>query len=135
MGPKSGNVSSRRAFAHHEILPVGRRKRLRYHGYWRLRAGHEERLTMVATPRDTTESPETEHLDAYPYGWRYVERVLSNGSVRVEQIPLTLEDVLHPQEGDQVTHSDLHQRVCVYLFNVFRGLLATMSAAVVLHDV
>ena len=34
-----------------------------------------------------------------------------------------------------MTHSDLHQRICVYLYNVFRGLLATMPSAVVLHDV
>ena len=88
---------------------------------------------MVATPREAV-SP-AEGPDAYPYGWRYVERVLPDGRVHVDQIPLTLEDVLHPQEGDQVTHSDLHQRICVYLFNVFRGLLAAMPSAVVLHDV
>ena len=90
---------------------------------------------MVATPRDTTVSPKTAHTDGYPYGWRYVESVLPNGNVLFDQIPLTLEDVLHPQEGDQVTHSDVHQRMCIYLFNVFRGLLASMPAAVVLHDV
>ncbi|MCS6938071.1 MAG: Uma2 family endonuclease [Roseiflexus sp.] len=71
----------------------------------------------------------------FPYGWRYVERTAPDGSVTVEQVPLTLEDVLHPQEGDQVTHSDLHQRICVYLYNVLRGLLAGVPGAVVLHDV
>src|SRR3954469_16795205 len=89
---------------------------------------------MVATPQDTA-VVETEHIEQYPYGWRYVETVLPDGSVRCEQVPLTLEDVLHPQEGDQVTHSDVHQRICDYLFDVFRGLVATMPGAVVLNDV
>lgn len=51
---------------------------------------------MVATPRGTTASPETAHTDGYPYGWRYVESVLPNGSALFDQVPLTLEDVLHP---------------------------------------
>lgn len=90
---------------------------------------------MVATPRNPRTAPEPEGADAYPYGWRYVECVLADGSVRLDQIPLTLEDVLHPQEGDQVTHSDVHQRICIYLFNVFSGLVAALPGAVVLHDV
>jgi len=78
---------------------------------------------------------ETPTADRFPYGWRYVERVAPDGTVTFEQIPLTLEDVAHPQEGDQVTHSDLHQRICAYLYNVLRGLLASIPGAVVLHDV
>ena len=79
-----------------------------------------------------TETPTT---DRFPYGWRYVERVAPDGTVTFEQIPLTLEDDAHPQEGDQVTHSDLHQRICAYLYNVLRGVLASIPGAVVLHDV
>lgn len=90
---------------------------------------------MVAAPRETESPTESERVDDFLYGWRYVEQRLPDGSTRFEQIPLTLEDVLHPQEGDQVTHSDLHQRICIYLFNVFRGLLAALPSAVVLHDV
>ncbi len=73
--------------------------------------------------------------DRFPYGWRYIERVAPDGTVSFEQVPLTLEDVAHPQEGDQVTHSDLHQRICAYLYNVLRGLLAGIPGAVVLHNV
>lgn len=73
--------------------------------------------------------------EAFPYGWRYVRHELPGGGVRWEQVPLTREDVLHPQEGDQVTHSDIHQRICVYLYNVFRALLTLIPGAVVLHDV
>ncbi|MDZ4718568.1 MAG: Uma2 family endonuclease [Roseiflexaceae bacterium] len=77
----------------------------------------------------------TQPLDPYPYGWRYVQRTLPNGVVVSDRVALTLEDVLHPQEGDQVTHSDLHQRICTYLYNVFCALLALNQGAVVLNDV
>jgi Putative restriction endonuclease len=90
---------------------------------------------MTTVSKDKSVSATVEPPAAYPYGWRYRERSLPDGSVIVEQEALTFEDVLHPQEGDQVTHSDLHQHICVYLYNVFRGLLATMPSAVVLHDV
>jgi putative restriction endonuclease len=89
----------------------------------------------MATTQDSRSSVSTASSVTYPYGWRYHERILPDGRVIVEQDPLTAEDVLHPLEGDQVTHSDLHQRICIYLYNVFRGLLATMPSAVVLHDV
>ncbi len=82
-----------------------------------------------------TTATETPTTDRFPYGWRYIERVAPDGTVTFDQIPLTLEDVAHPQEGDQVTHSDLHQRICAYLYNVLRGLLASIPGAVVLHDV
>ncbi len=82
-----------------------------------------------------TTATETPTTDRFPYGWRYVERVAPDGTVTFDRIPLTLEDVAHPQEGDQVTHSDLHQRICAYLYNVLRSVLASIPGAVVLHDV
>lgn len=90
---------------------------------------------MAATTHETIAPAAPVQPDPFPYGWRYVERRTPEGHAVLEQVPLTLEDVLHPQEGDQVTHSDVHQRICVYLYNVFRGLVAAMQGAVVLHDV
>lgn len=72
--------------------------------------------------------------DPFRYGWRYVQRE-EHGTMLIEQVPLTLEDVLHPQEGDQVTHSDAHQRRCRYLVDVFEAQLADDPTAVILHDV
>jgi Uma2 family endonuclease len=43
--------------------------------------------------------------------------------------------VLHPEEGDRVTHSDAHQRRRRYLCNVFEAQLAGRCDAVVLDDV
>lgn len=73
--------------------------------------------------------------DPYRYGWRYVRRDNPDGTYVMEQVPLTLEDVLHPQEGDQVTHNDAHQRRRRYLCNVLEMRLAHDPTAVVLDDV
>jgi Uma2 family endonuclease len=73
--------------------------------------------------------------DPFRYGWRYLQRERDDGTLEIEQVPLTLEDVLHPQEGDQVTHSEAHQRRCVYLYDVLRARLAGDPTAAVLQDV
>ncbi len=73
--------------------------------------------------------------DPYQYGWRDAERELPDGSIEIDQVPLTLEDVLFPEEGDHVTHNDAHQRRCVYLYDVLRARVAAEPSAVVLHDV
>jgi Uma2 family endonuclease len=80
--------------------------------------------------RDTDDA-----ADPYRYGWRYVRRDQADGTYVMEQAPLTLEDVLHTQEGDQVTHSDAHQRRRRYLVNVLEAQLAGDPTAVVLDDV
>jgi Uma2 family endonuclease len=73
--------------------------------------------------------------DPYRYGWRYVRRDQADGAYVMEQAPLTLEDVLHPQEGDQVTHSDVEGLRRRYLVNVLEAQLAHDPTAVVLDDV
>lgn len=69
------------------------------------------------------------------YGWRYVQRELPDGSIVTDEVPLTLEDVLYPQEGDQVTHNQQHQRTVRYLVNVLEARLAHNTSAAVLDDV
>ena len=52
----------------------------------------------------------------YPYGWRYVQRTAADGTVQIDQVPLTLEDVLHPREGDVIPESMLQLiRIGVHL--------------------
>jgi Uma2 family endonuclease len=72
--------------------------------------------------------------DPFRYGWRYVEKKGSNGRVEFDQIPLTVEDVLHPEEGDVILESDEHDNDCVYLKTVFKARLAHDGTAVVLSD-
>jgi Uma2 family endonuclease len=49
-------------------------------------------------------------FDQFPYGWRYVTQILPNGEQTYRQIPLTAEDLLDPQLGDQVVQNSKHQR-------------------------
>ncbi len=53
----------------------------------------------VRTPREIE--------DPFRYGSRWVEAETPRGS-RFQEVPLTLEDLFDPQEGDLVTHSILH---------------------------
>ena len=46
-----------------------------------------------------------------------------NGTMLRKRIPLTLEDALHPLEGDVLPMSRLHFRILQYLFNVFGSKL------------
>jgi Uma2 family endonuclease len=73
--------------------------------------------------------------DPYIYGYRYESRVLEDGSCEHIQIPLTLEDILHPEEDDHRMHCHKHERGCKYLAYVLEMQLADNPNAVVLADV
>jgi Uma2 family endonuclease len=96
---------------------------------------------MTTTTVEVLTSPaagalrERDPADPFRYGWRYIKVDRPDGTSELRQDPLTLEDVLHPQEGDQVTHSDAHQRRRRYLCNVLEAQLAHDPSAVVLDDV
>lgn len=86
----------------------------------------------------TSFRPATESVpapDAYLYGWRYVPFRAANGRLDYHDVPLTLEDVLHPQEGDQVTETVPHERRRRYLADALTARLAHDPSAVVLSDV
>jgi colicin import membrane protein len=70
--------------------------------------------------------------DPFRYGWRYVRRVSADGKKILERVPLTLEDVLHPQEGDFHVLTDEHNDDCAYLKYALRRHLG--SKAMVLSD-
>lgn len=90
---------------------------------------------VVLTPAAPFVTEAFDSDDPFRYGWRYVRVEQPDGSVLLRQDPLMLADVLHPQEGDQVTHSDAHQRRRRYLCDVFEAQLAHDPSAVVLDDV
>lgn len=83
----------------------------------------------------STSAPGVDLADPFRYGWRPMRRVGSDGAETWERVPLRLQDVLHPQEGDEVTHAEAHERCCVYFYDVFRARLAGDPSAVVLKDV
>ena len=80
----------------------------------------------------TVAAPEA---DPFAHGWRFVDRVQPDGTVIVEQVPLTADEALHPQEGDQVTESTLHHLWRSYLHDVFRTQAAGDLSIAVLSNV
>ncbi|NJN68559.1 MAG: Uma2 family endonuclease [Chloroflexaceae bacterium] len=72
--------------------------------------------------------------DPFRYGWRYVCHV-SNGHEAWERVPLTEEDVLHPQLEDYIVQSHVHQSICHYLYTVLRSRMPHIPGGLVLHDV
>jgi colicin import membrane protein len=73
--------------------------------------------------------------DFLRYGWRYVQQTLPNGKVEYDQVPLTLEDLLHPQYGDVLPHNSAHDEDRLYLFDVAKKQVAGDPTALVLCDV
>ena len=73
--------------------------------------------------------------DPYRYGWREIPRTLPNGQKIYERIPLTLEDIIHPQVGDFRMQSAEHEQICTYLRGLFRERFANVPTTVVLGDV
>lgn len=72
--------------------------------------------------------------DPWFYGWRFVTRTRPDGTTFSEQVPLTSQDVLHPQEGDFIVTNDAHDQTCDYLKGVFRWRLRDRPGALVLKD-
>src|SRR5947209_20359519 len=86
----------------------------------------------MSTVRDPKALRRAPRKDPFRYGWRYVRRVLADGRKTLEQVPLTLEDVLHPQEGDFHVLTDEHNDDCAYLKYALRKQFA--GKAMVLSD-
>ena len=71
---------------------------------------------------------------SFKYGWRDVARKRPDGSVELVQIPLTLEDILHPKLGDVHLLSDPHGDDCNYLKYVHKDRYRDDASVVVLSD-
>ncbi len=72
--------------------------------------------------------------DPFFYGWRYVRSSSSNGETRLEQVPLTRWDVLHPEEGDFIVTNENHARNCLYLQAALESALSERPDAKVFFD-
>jgi colicin import membrane protein len=72
---------------------------------------------------------------SFRYGYRYVRKKLPNGRVGSDRVPLTLEDVLHPQPGDVHVLSSAHSLDCKYMHDVLDAWLVDDPSAAVLSDV
>jgi Uma2 family endonuclease len=79
---------------------------------------------------NTHPPPDTPFL----YGFRYVLRY-DDSEEELDQVPLTLEDVLHPELEDKVSQNDRHALFCHYLYATLRAHLRHDPSVVVMQDV
>jgi colicin import membrane protein len=71
---------------------------------------------------------------SFRYGYRDIPVKLKNGDWDIKRVPLTLEDVLHPQLGDVHVLGDPHDDDCVYLKTVLKARYVADRSVVVFHD-
>ncbi len=89
-------------------------------------------MSTVSTSRP--QKPPADDSDPFRYGWRYVTVQQPDGTKTVDQIPLTLEDVLFPEEDDFIVQTDLHDTDTSYLKYVFNARLADRPRAWTVSD-
>jgi Uma2 family endonuclease len=76
-------------------------------------------MTQLTTPKPS--GPEAAEADRYRYGWRYESRTRPDGTEEYVQVPLTVEDLLHPKEGDCIPENTAHQQERAYLYDVLQA--------------
>jgi colicin import membrane protein len=91
-------------------------------------------MSSVSGHTGSRSQPPAHGPDPFRYGWRYVRAVLPDGTEDFNQVPLTLEDVLHPEEADFIVQSDPHDTDRTYLRVVFKAKLAADLSTLVLSD-
>ncbi|HTU90648.1 MAG TPA: Uma2 family endonuclease [Gemmataceae bacterium] len=89
---------------------------------------------MSARVEKRSKPEPTPQEDPWYYGWRYVEQVGPDGKTKTVQVPLTEEDVLHPQEDDFIVQNDDHRRDCLYLDTVLDAHLSDRPGVHVFYD-
>jgi colicin import membrane protein len=87
-------------------------------------------VSTASTPGPATSPPD--ESDPFRYGWRYVTVRAPDGQATIDQIPLTLEDVLFPELDDFIVNRTLHNDDAIYLKCVFKTRLERDPESVVL---
>ena len=88
-------------------------------------------MSTVSTSPPTNLPPD--ESDPFRYGWRYVTVRAADGTETLDQVPLTLEDVLFPETGDFIVQTDLHDTDTSYL-KTFQHRLPGAQDAVAVSD-
>jgi colicin import membrane protein len=91
-------------------------------------------LSTVSKIPATTSRPASSQPDPYRLGWRYARVTRPDGSKAIDQVPLTQDDVLFPQEDDFIVQNTAHNADRGYLDDVFNGRVNDNATAIVLAD-
>ncbi len=78
--------------------------------------------------------PADEEPDPFRYGSRRKRVRLPSGEVVEQEVPLTAEDLLDPQPGDEVTQSDPHAQIVTALHELLKRHYEAVQDVVVLFD-
>lgn len=78
--------------------------------------------------------PPTVERDPFRYGWRYVRARDAKGGETFKQVPLTFEDVVHPQEGDFIVETPAHNEDRDYLRDVLHTRMLDRRGFVVVSN-
>jgi Uma2 family endonuclease len=89
-------------------------------------------MTRVTSPKPSL--PEPGDPERTPYGWREVRRKLPDGTEEWVEVPLTVEDLLHPQEGDCIPENSLHSWERAYLSQVIGARISNRRTLRVFSD-
>jgi Uma2 family endonuclease len=68
------------------------------------------------------------------YGWRYLTKTLPGGQTIEYQVALTAEDLLHPQEDDQVPQRIIHAQCSIDIFDMLKNHYHDDPTAGVFYD-
>jgi Uma2 family endonuclease len=85
-------------------------------------------------PADWEQESAPQNVDPFRYGWRWKCVRLPSGEETLQQIPLTAEDLLDPQLGDEVPQSDPHYELSLVLGEILRRLYASREDVFVAGD-
>jgi hypothetical protein len=91
-------------------------------------------MSTVSGRRGSKPPPPPPEPDPFRFGWRDVRITRPDGTEDLDRVPLTLEDVLHPEFGDVILESDPHDSDRGYLKAVFKTRVPGNRRAVVLSD-
>lgn len=75
-----------------------------------------------------------ENPDPFRFGWREVQQIGRNGAKQWVRVPLTPEDVLHPEWGYHILENTQQERGRRYLADVLRWRLSGNPRALVMSD-
>ncbi|HEX4495611.1 MAG TPA: Uma2 family endonuclease [Thermoanaerobaculia bacterium] len=85
-------------------------------------------------PADEDPEAVSWRTDPFRYGSRWKRTRLPNGDIDEQEIPLTAEDLLDPQLGDEVTQSDPHFEFLLRLAGLLRGHYGVRNDVLVAGD-
>jgi Uma2 family endonuclease len=89
-------------------------------------------MNPIAPPMTLPPAPDA---PSFEYGYRLRHITRSDGTQGIEQVPLSREDLLHPEFGDKPMDGQVHAEIREYLASVFRARTHDDRSAVVLSDV